>query len=137
MDAAGKEKDVTSLASVAADQPESVRIDLPNRTIEFQQPEFIRSSRRYRDRTTVLQHAIPFPNGSETSDLEPASSNKAVDKNGEHEVDRLVRHRLQQLKLPLPRLADEPSFLRRIYLDVLGRLSDPTRMRKLFAFSRS
>lgn len=122
VDAAGKEKDVTSLASVAADQPESVRIDLPNRTIEFQQPGIHSLVARYRDRTTVLQHAIPFPNGSETSDLEPASSNKAVDKKGEHEVDRLVRHRLQQLKLPLPRLADEPSFLRRIYLDVLGRL---------------
>lgn len=122
IDASGVSLDVTRLASLAADQPEHVHIDQQHCEIDFRQPGIHSLVARYRDRIAVVQHAIPFPVSTGALLASDDSSVAIREKNLEHEIDRVVYHRLQQLNLPSPKQTDEPSFLRRIYIDVLGRL---------------
>jgi hypothetical protein len=119
-DAQGKRQDVTPFAAIQSDQPDAVRIDRRHHTLDFLQPGVHSLFARFRDQVAVRQRAIPFSeqtgptHPSTDPSIQPASD-------AEHTIDRLVNQRLRQLHLPQIESADEASWLRRLYLDLLGR----------------
>ncbi|WP_205855047.1 DUF1549 domain-containing protein [Pirellula sp. SH-Sr6A] len=119
-DELGKKRDVTPFAALQADQPDAVEIDRRHHTVHFRQHGIHSLFARYRDQVAVRQRAIPFSEQIDAphSSIIP-SSQQPTDEG--HAVDRLINERLQQLHLPPIEPTDEPSFLRRVYLDLLGR----------------
>jgi hypothetical protein len=61
----------------------------------------------------------------------PPVRNEAL--SNEHEIDRLIFHRLQRLRLPAAPLASDEVFLRRAYLDAIGLLPTPEEARAFLA----
>lgn len=136
-DVAGKSLDVTSLAAISADQPEGVKIDPMTRTLVFRQPGIQALVARYRDRIAVVQHSTPFSDPINAGSLDESTSAKLDERRIEHGIDRIVRDRLQRLNLPLQQRTDEPTFLRRLYIDLIGRLPTVSECKSYYQSSES
>ncbi|HBJ35609.1 MAG TPA: hypothetical protein DDZ51_12850 [Planctomycetaceae bacterium] len=79
---------------------------------------------RYLDRTTPISLAVPFFD-RETADRDLANrdaepSQRAVD--GGHRIDTHIESLLEQLRLPISAPADDAVWIRRVTLDLAGRL---------------
>lgn len=72
-------------------------------------------SARYLDQLVPVEFLVPLNKSVQPSKLkEPANF-----------IDRFVNRRLQTLKLPVSARADEATLLRRVYVDLIGRLPQP------------
>ena len=106
----GTTRDVTHLALFFSNNPDTVTIDTAGRVVPGQRGDTFVFARF--DRFTIGSEVIVLPTDSQYEWSNPPVHNF---------IDAAVYDRLQKLHVLPSRLADDSSFLRRVYLDLSGR----------------
>jgi len=103
-------RDVTRLATYESNDPEMANMALGGRISVFERPGSAAVMIRFQGQVTVFRANIPL--GIEVTNL-PAEKNY---------VDKHVFGKLKRLGIPPSELSSDSVFIRRVYLDVIGRL---------------
>jgi len=106
----GKSRDVTAIALYEANDRNMAEASEAGRVKIFDQPGNVAVMVRYQDKATTFNVSLPL--GATVKHL-PAEKNF---------IDRLVFANLKQLGIPPSPLVDDATFLRRVSLDIAGRL---------------
>ena len=117
----GSARDVTRLASYEANQPEMSVVGADGRVAVLSTPGEAAVMVRFQGEVSVFRAVIP--QGSPVQQAPP-------EKNF---VDRFVIQRLRQLGIPPSPLCDDATFIRRVSLDLTGRLPDETMVEQFLA----
>lgn len=119
----GYEKDVTDLATFQSNNEGLARVDDQGLVTIGSAPGDVAIMASYLGAVDVFRALVP---SQETS----GSGVEMVDANV---IDRLVHSKLRQLKLQPSGAADDATFLRRVYLDILGTLPTPSESRQFLS----
>lgn len=106
----GTTRDVTRLASYEANQPDMAEVNANGRVTVAQTPGEAAVMVRYQGQVSVFRAVIP--QGTPVQNVPPEKTL----------VDRLVLARLRQLGIPPSQLCDDATFIRRVTIDLAGRL---------------
>ncbi len=106
----GTTEDATQSALYEPNDKEMAKVDASGLVKLYQQPGDVGIMVRYQAKVTVFRATIPL--GAEVKDLPPAKTF----------IDSLVFKKLKELGMPPSELCDDPTFLRRVTIDVAGRL---------------
>lgn len=106
----GSTRDVSRLASYEANQPEMSDVDTNGRVTVFQTPGEVAVMVRFQGQVSVFRGVIP-----QGSPIEKAPPERTL-------VDRFVLGRLKQLGIPPSPVCDDATFIRRVTIDMTGRL---------------
>lgn len=111
----GSQRDVTGLALFESNQPALIEVVGDGRVRSSGLPGKASVMVRYSGKVAVYAASIPQPSAA----LEELVESEAEE---EHIIDRLVSANLRQLGIPASPLCDDSTFLRRVTLDIAGRL---------------
>ncbi len=114
----GTAEDITHTARYEPNDKSMAEVDEAGRVKMMGQPGSVAVMVRYQDRVGVFQALVPL--GVEVKNLPPAKNY----------VDEVVFARLKELGLPPSEVCDDQTFLRRVTLDLTGRLPSPDAARK-------
>jgi hypothetical protein len=106
----GRSRDVTPLALYEANDRAMAEASETGRVKIFDQPGNVAVMVRYQDKATVFNVSVPL--GAPVKHLPPERNF----------IDRLVFANLKQLGIPPSSVCDDATFLRRVSLDIAGRL---------------
>lgn len=109
----GSTHDATRSAMYETNDKEMGEIDTTGHLTVNQQPGNVNVMVRYQGQVGVLQATLPL--GAPVDNL-PAAKNY---------VDELIFKKLKQVGMPPSELCDDPTFVRRVTLDIAGRLPTP------------
>ena len=109
------ESDVTDWTVLTPNDPDSVSIDRQNRRLTVERPGVHIVIARFMDRVLPMRLTAPIHPSDSASQEKVAQSNV-------HPIDRFVDRQLEHLGLPSSPPSDDHAFLRRITLDLCGRL---------------
>lgn len=114
-------RDVTSLIVLAVDDPAAIKVESRGETTEI---VVLRRGRhvitaRFLERIVPLEFVVPF--SDEPVDLQQESRT--------HFIDEQILATLQSLRVPVSPLAGDAVYLRRVRLDLTGRLPVPGEIR--------
>lgn len=107
--------DVTAWTVWKPADPASLTIDPKTMTATAHRPGQHIIIARFLDRVVPIQILVPYASESVDFSTEPTG----------HFIDDLILERLKSLELPVSPLADSSMFIRRVTLDLTGRLPDP------------
>lgn len=111
----GPFEDVTAWTVWKPADPASLTIDPKTMTATAHRPGQHILIARFLDRVVPIQILAPYASEAVDYSAEPTG----------HFIDDLILDRLKSLELPVSPLADSSMFLRRVTLDLSGRLPDP------------
>jgi len=117
----GSAEDVTHTAQFEANSKDMAEPDATGLIKVFEQTGDVAIMVRYASQVGVFRATIPL--GAPVGDL-PKSVNF---------IDELVFAKLKMLGMPPSQVSDDATFIRRVTLDVAGRLPDPARAAKFVA----
>lgn len=106
----GSSEDVTQSALYEPNDKDMAKVDGNGLVRLYQQPGDVGVMVRYQGKVTVFRATIPL--GAEVAELPPTRNF----------VDQLVFQKLKQLGMPPSKVCDDPTFIRRVTLDIAGRL---------------
>ncbi len=106
----GTIRDVTRMATYESNDPEMANAEVDGRISVFERPGSAAVMIRFQGQVTVFRAHIPL--GIEVTEL-PAEKNY---------VDQHVFGKLKRLGIPPSELSSDAVFIRRVFLDVIGRL---------------
>jgi len=106
----GSQRDVTTTAKYEANVPEMAEVSTTGRVTTFDQTGDVAIMIRYQSQVAVFRATVPL--GAVVTDL-PASRNF---------IDELVFKKLTLLGLPPSRPCNDSTFLRRVTIDIAGRI---------------
>ncbi|TWT57883.1 hypothetical protein KOR42_12500 [Thalassoglobus neptunius] len=111
----GSTMDVTPWTVITVDDPDAVQIDLQTFRAHITRPGRHVAIARYLDHVTPLIFLIPFQNEThETHSIESANF-----------IDDSINSLLTELRIPASEASSDTEFLRRVTLDLTGRLPTP------------
>ncbi len=113
----GARRDVTSMAMYQSNESPIASVDPNGKVKAGPIPGEAAIMSRYMDKFAVTQIVIPFPGAVDPAVYEQWSK--------DHFIDRLVALKWKQLNLTPSKPVVDSTFLRRAYLDVIGRLPSP------------
>jgi Protein of unknown function (DUF1553)/Protein of unknown function (DUF1549) len=105
-------REVTQWTVFTASDPGSIRIDPVQRTASILRPGQHTIIARYLDRVVPLRISLPLSDQLVDHSQEPVHNF----------IDTSVLSQLTELRLTVAPLADDATYLRRVYLDLIGRL---------------
>ncbi len=106
----GSSEDATQSSLYEPNDKEMAKVDASGLVKLYQQPGDVGIMVRYQGKVAVFRATIPL--GAEVNDLPPARNF----------IDSLVFKKLKQLGMPPSSVCDDPTFLRRVTIDIAGRL---------------
>ncbi len=113
--AEGALTDVTEWTVWKPADPASVKIDWKTTTAKIQRPGQHIIIARFLDQVVPIQLLVPFSTDAVDLSQEPSAN----------PIDDFVLKKLSDLHLPVSPVADSATFIRRVTLDLTGRLPDP------------
>ncbi len=117
----GSTEDVTHTAQFEANNKDMAEPDASGLVKVFEQTGDVAIMVRYASQVGVFRATIPL--GAPVGEM-PAPGNF---------IDELVFSKLKMLGMPPSALSDDATFIRRVTLDIAGRLPDPARAAKFIA----
>ncbi|HLF91987.1 MAG TPA: DUF1549 and DUF1553 domain-containing protein, partial [Planctomycetota bacterium] len=117
----GTSEDVTHTARYEPNEKTMAEVDEAGRMKMLGTPGSVAIMIRYQDRVAVFEAMVPL--GVEVKNLPPARNY----------IDEVVFRRLTLLGLPPSEVSDDATFLRRVTLDLTGRLPVPATAKKFLA----
>jgi hypothetical protein len=120
----GSERDVTTLAVFHANDAGLADVTEEGIATIGKAPGLTAVLARYQGRIAVFQAVIPRPGVVAAPEPTPPVLN---------EIDRLIDANLLQLNIQSAPLADDATYLRRVFLDIVGRLPRPEEARSFLA----
>lgn len=124
--AGGMVRDVTELATISVPDASSLKYHDQSREVESQRPGLHALAIRYLDQVTCIQIVTPYETVPVASWLEPVSSG----------IDFEIEKRLRELNLTPYPSAGELTLLRRVTLDLTGRMPTESELQSYVAESR-
>lgn len=106
----GSTRDVTRLATYEANDTEMAESTTSGRVTVFDRPGEVAVMVRFQGQVTVFRASVPL--GVPITNLPPSKNF----------IDDQVFGKLKKLGIPPSELCDDSSFVRRVYLDITGRL---------------
>jgi hypothetical protein len=117
----GSSEDISHTARYEPNDKSMAEVDEGGRVRMMGQPGSVAVMVRYQDRVGVFTALVPL--GAEVKTLPPVRN----------VVDQVVFSRLKELGLPPSEICDDATFLRRVTLDLTGRLPSPESAKKFLA----
>ena len=117
----GKEVDVTEWTVFQSDDPSSVKILPSPMRAQCDRPGKHLVMARFWNRIVPVSILLPYDAAGETTRIGPKSR---------HRVDLEIDAQLDRLHLPATARCDDATFLRRLQLDLTGRLPTPDEVQK-------
>lgn len=112
----GSTEDVTYGALYEANEKEVARVDEKGRVKVFNFPGEFAVMVRYQGKVTTFRGTVPL--GAPVTTLPPAKNF----------IDELVFRRLKEVGMPPSAVSDDETFLRRVTVDIAGRLPTPAEL---------
>ena len=110
----GFTRDVTNLTQFTAEDASAVTVDSSSATAKVVRPGRHIVIARYSTEVIPIEIVVPISESAIDLSSEP----------GNNYVDREILRSLSELRLPVSPLIDDPTFIRRITLDLTGRLPE-------------
>jgi len=117
----GTTEDVTRSALFEPNDKDLAKTDETGRVKVFEQPGDVAVMVRYQAKVAVFRATVPL--GAPVGDLPPAKNF----------IDELVFKKLSTVGMPASELCDDSTFIRRVCIDIAGRLPTAEETRKFLA----
>lgn len=114
--------DVTDQTVFVADDPEAVAIDLAKKTITAKRRGVYVVIARFMDRVLPMRLVVPLHDAVPLAATPPTNRGPTTQAPTNNRIDEHVNEQLRQLNLAASPQADDFVFLRRVTLDLTGRL---------------
>lgn len=124
----GIETDVTAWTILESSDSASLEVDDSTHDVVIRRPGRHLAIARFLDRVVSIEFLLPYEDSEATPSPGPSSDTGEV-----HPIDARIDEKLKQLNLAALPSATDSVFLRRVYLDLTGRLPTPE---QVFAFAR-
>ena len=115
----GQVEEVTRWAVITSDDPGSLEIDQRSHRLVIRRRGEHTALVRYLDQVLPVRVAVPLHDELPSGHVLQPSGRDAAD---DPWIDRPINSQLRRLRIPASQQADDQEFLRRIWLDLCGRL---------------